>query len=127
MGRDRRTEAFLRLADKNQQDARLMLTIEPPVPRWIAVAAFYSSVHYIGAFLWEIVRIRVGSHVHREKLIGRYPHLKPISAHYKRLYDYGWKARYTTVFRPTTSELTDLLDIDLLGVEHCVKRHLPTP
>lgn len=124
----RRTNAFLELADENKDLAHWLMGVEDPPRRWVAVIAFYASVHYIGAYHWEndgqYTGETISNHDDRDKLVHRDWNLIPIAPHYLNLFNHGYWARYKTIYKARLERVRELVETDLRRIELCVKSHL---
>jgi hypothetical protein len=60
---------------------------------WSITGLFYSSLHFIEAFL-ATKGIHVEDHKERAKMVGIIKELKPLFGCYRALYDYSVNARY---------------------------------
>lgn len=100
---DERTRAFLRSAQLNYEFAQAILNrqIQPAPLNWLVVVAFYSAVHYVNAYLWEMLQIEPKSHGERTDAIHTLQLLRSFEAEYDALRDWAYLARYEPTFRVT--------------------------
>lgn len=91
------------------------------------MAAFYSAVHYVNAFLWETLAFRPSNHDERTDRVYSEPALNPVYDNYTLLSDHAWKARYYRDYRIPHADIQDLLHTDLAGVESAVESALGVP
>lgn len=108
-------------------ELRTQISVQPPPLEWAVVAAFYSAVHYVNAYLWEVSRLDPKDHETREKAVQRDSQLRVVASHYSRLSNLGWQARYAPVFRIPGPELQVLLNVDLEQVRDVTLRALGVP
>lgn len=64
------------------------------------VAAFYSAVHYVNAYLWETYAFEPLNHSERTLAVRGDAALVPIAISYDALRTWGFLARYRPTFRP---------------------------
>ncbi|TVR71579.1 MAG: hypothetical protein EA415_11105 [Sphaerobacteraceae bacterium] len=125
MSIDSRTNAFLKLADENRDLANRLINDDVPPLRWISVIAFYSAVHYIGAYVWAHDRREISNHEERDVEVHRDLELRRIAPYYLRLFDHGFKARYKAYYKERPESVAELLNVDLAAIEKCVRDALP--
>jgi hypothetical protein len=112
--------AHLLLADENLMVARRLMEMNEPPSRWVVVIAFYSAVHYLGAYFWRRHQVKVNSHRHRGRLMRSDESTVHIRANYDRLYMASLDARYETRANVSAHMARDLLETDL----EAVRRHV---
>ena len=98
-----------------------------PSIEWSAIIAFYGAVHYINAYVWEHLRYEPESQIERLHMLETFQDLKPLIDHYRRLWDYGTRARYIPLFTLPVAILQRLLDIDLATIEQHIHGLLAPP
>ncbi|MGI8687437.1 MAG: HEPN domain-containing protein [Thermomicrobiales bacterium] len=115
---DPRTEAHLRMADRNRDLASILVAAELSAPpySWAVVVAFYAAMHYVNAYLWEKIRIEPRNHDERSDWLAKIAALKSVDGQYGRLRSLAFSARYDPFYqinRPTAeSALLDIADIE---------------
>lgn len=88
---------------------------------WAAIAAFYSALHWVDAYLATMVNgIHPNSHESRENAIARFTDLRPIQPHYGRLRTASERARYFLA-KLDEAEVRALLEEDLRLVREHIK------
>jgi hypothetical protein len=106
------TTSHVATARANRAYALAILQDEGASPaslNWAAVATFYSALHFINGYLWEIARLAPANHLERERIIARWPDLAPHDRPFRLLLDYSIRARYTPGFQIRRSDLSVLL------------------
>ncbi|MFN8636197.1 MAG: hypothetical protein U0893_20290 [Chloroflexota bacterium] len=127
---DQRTGEHLDIAARNQKLVRDLLALaapgalQPPPYEWIAVIAFYSALHYVDAYLWEILQRETRSHPRRAAWVRQDRGLNPCTGEYHRLWNAGGSARYDRGFSVPASEADELVNVDLATVERVVRAAL---
>jgi len=107
-----RSRAFLGTAIRHRTTAEFLhdsSSVAPTVSEWVVVAAFYSAVQYINAFLWERLGMEPVNHSERSELVQLVADLRPVVAHYRYLRDAAYSARYDPEWRIATNRLSDVL------------------
>lgn len=97
-----RTRAHLHTADENRLFARRLvgdMRSSSADLRWVVVAAFYSAVHLVNAYLWEQQRIEPRNHDERRSFATMIGDLRPVASQYAHLQDLAFRARYQPGFR----------------------------
>jgi hypothetical protein len=87
------TTQLLRTAERNQLFAVSALAnpeLLPSLREWAAVAAFYSAVHYVNAYLYEQQQFEPANHGQRYTAIMRTPELRVLRSNYQDLNDVGY-------------------------------------
>ena len=132
---EQRTRNYLSNAGRNQRFAGSLLfqyiqssSSQPPIDQppellWSVVAAFYSAVHYVNAYLWEIRRHSPSDHSDREWQIDRDPALRTIAESYGLLKDWSLQGRYDPLPRITDADAQQAID-ELTLIADLVKREL---
>jgi hypothetical protein len=121
-----RTREHLETAARNRDiasgllDPASSIRIQPPPLEWAVVAAFYSAVHYVNAYLWERQRYEPRDHAARQSAVARVPDLRPASASYTNLRDLAFAARYIPGYRLPRRIAEQALRVDLVAVETAV-------
>ena len=114
------TERYLAGAERNRQFARDVANTfagHPPSLEWAAVIAFYAAIHYVNAYVWERLQYEPTSHAERVRMLVMFQELKPMLDRYRRLQDYGSRARYIPLFTLPLGRLLLLIDTDLASIE----------
>lgn len=65
---DRKTRDHLRVAQRNRDLARALLSrnrLAPEPWEWVAVIHFYAAVRYVNAYLWERYHVEPANHQQR--------------------------------------------------------------
>lgn len=122
-----RTARHLATARANRTYALAVLHAENPLPaamNWAAVATFYSAMHLMNGYLWEIARLEPRNHLDREAIILRWPDLAPHSDAYRQLLDYSVRARYTPGFQMHQSDLALMLNRHLTTIVRTIEQTL---
>jgi len=123
---DQRTREHLDLAERNQKLAQDLLdlaaagTLQPPPYEWIAVIAFYSALHYVNAYLWEILQKETPSHPQRAAWVRQDKDLSACTGEFHRLWNAGGSARYDRGYSVSPSDAEDLVNTDLKAVASVV-------
>lgn len=78
-------------AQHNENIARQILMPNNNCLDWAVIAFFYSAVHYVDAFIMQILPEPTSHDVRFDYIRRADRHLYPI---YRSLYDEGWNARY---------------------------------
>jgi len=123
---DPRTREHLDLAERNRNLAQELLglavsgTLRAPAYEWIAVIAFYSAVHYVDAYFWEILQRSTTSHPQRAAWVKQEKDLRACAGEFQRLWALGTDGRYTRGFVLLRSDAEYLVNIDLKAVETLV-------
>lgn len=123
---DQRTREYLDLAERNQKLVQDLLglaasgTLQPPPYEWIAVIAFYSALHYVNAYCWEVQKRETSSHPQRAAWVRQDSYLRACTGEYQRLWDAGGSARYDRGFSVSATDANDLVHTDLRAVESIV-------
>lgn len=108
---ERRTEAHLGTADRNQAIARAlsdsaMLPHIRPLPlEWAAVANFYAAVHFVNAYLYERQGYEPKDHTARQRAVDQTQPLRRVAASYWRLSDHAYWARYRPGYGITPAQV----------------------
>jgi len=125
---DPKTLAYLRVADENRAIALDLLTPAPRRPpryfEWVAVVAFYASVHNVNALLWEKQRFEPARHQQRSQAVRSNRLLVPCRVSYSQLNNSAWQARYKPSFSVSETDVRRLVDLNLRDVEATVMRAL---
>lgn len=129
---DQKTLDHLRVAERNRNLARALLSAEQPglqpAPwEWVAVILFYSAVHYVNAYLWEQYHHEPLNHGERSRAVNRDPALIACRRRYDDLRDAGYRARYDEQFYLREQDARLLLDVRLRQVEATVMQALGQP
>ncbi len=123
---EERTRRHLARARRNRDVADALIgprarsIIDPPPREWAVVAAFYSAVHYVNAYLWEKRRQEPSNHDHRRRLVAQESDLRRMSQSYGRLRALAFLARYADLFSPAESEIHGAVQTDLRAVERAL-------
>lgn len=96
-------------------------SVRPPAYEWAAIIAFYSAVHYVNGYLWEIRRYAPPDHGSRNRLVNGDPVLRVCRDQYSNLFGAGFRARYTPSFRLLESASRELAEVDLGEVRRVVR------
>jgi hypothetical protein len=110
------TDEYLATAERNRQFAEAALVdleLLPALRQWAAVAAFYSAVHYINAYLYEQRRFEPRNHSDRSTAIARSPELNVLVRDFQRLNDAGYRARYVPMHALPDARLRRLVEVHL--------------
>lgn len=109
-----RTSDHLNTASENRDLARQMtrgMTSVAAKERWAVVVAFYASVHYVNAYLWEMAGIAPQNHGDRRSKMRRDMVLGPLVFRYRRLVAYAYGARYTPNYTLSVSAVRSALQV----------------
>jgi HEPN domain len=123
---DRRTQDHLARARRNRDVADALTNpatrgiINPPAFEWAVVAAFYSAVHYVNAYLWEKLRHEPSNHEGRANMVNRVSDLRSAARSYRRLQSLAYQARYAPEFSISPSDAVDAVQTDLRAIERAV-------
>ena len=122
----------LYMAEQNRDLALVLFApeaerIRPRRADWAGVVAFYSSVHFVNAYLWEARRFVPQNHGDRNLAVGAEPALQPMRASYRLLRTFAFLARYGVPFAANEADVRNLVDIDLRAVEAGALRALGLP
>ena len=123
------TADHLYIAEQNRNLALVLLgpaaeRVRPHRADWAGIVAFYSAVHYVNAFLWEVRRSAPTDHRERNEAIRAEAALQPIRDGYRLLRMFAFEAKYAAPFAATEVETRELLEYDLRAVEAGVLRAL---
>src|ERR1700733_1379942 len=88
-------DEYLRKAENNKRFAESIKNTDPTSVGWVLVAAFYSALHFVGAFAAKY-NTHYSGHKQRNEDVQRNPQLAALSVDYMDLYTLAWNARYTT-------------------------------
>jgi hypothetical protein len=129
---DRLTNRHIQTAERNRAVAHAHLdiqaqSVQPPAFEWAAVIAFYSAVHYVNGYLWEVRRYAPPDHQSRNILVNGDPVLQACRNAYDELMDSGYRSRYTPGFRLLERHARELVDVDLEAVRRTVREALGLP
>lgn len=122
-----RTARHLATARANRTYALTILHAENTLPaamNWAAVATFYSAMHLVNGYLWEVARLEPRSHLDREMIILRWPDLASHSEAYRHLLDYSVRARYTPGYQIHQSDLVLMLNRHLATIARAIEQTL---
>src|SRR5690625_2396866 len=72
---------------------------------WGTVAAFYSAVHIVNAYMWESQRVEPKNHHLRGRFVDRDPLLQTVRSDFRNLVSLGWSARYDPDARISFTDL----------------------
>ena len=125
---DQRTAEHLTRAQRNWDVAQYLAhqaLITPSPDEWSIVAAFYSAVHLVNAYLWEKGKKAPSDHRARRSLMAQDSALDPISDAYDELADWAWTARYSRQPRFTTTQAQQALD-DVYEIDRLIRQLLQT-
>jgi hypothetical protein len=119
----------LRAAEGNRQFAlSLLAPMATQIParcwEWVGVAAFYSAVHYVNAYLWEHHGVAPSNHSERRRWLAADRTMARVTDQYDLLQVYGFEARYEPTFAASEHMAKDAVDIDLRAIEAAVLRAL---
>jgi hypothetical protein len=129
--RGQSTREHLQVAARNQKLARDLLglaasgVLQPPPYEWIVVIAFYSAIHYVNAYVWEIHKEEVKSHWKRSDWVGKESSLEACRGEYLRLENVSFSSRYDRRASISAAEADQLVNTDLTIVESVVRAALP--
>jgi hypothetical protein len=90
---------------------------------WAVVAAFYSAVHILNAYIWEIHQIEPASHRQRSRILASDVVLTFVRSDYRMLEELGWHARYDPTYQVSPERLRHALD-RLESILRTVMSHL---
>ena len=94
--------------DRAKHNSDFAATINPhKYGDWVAVALFYSALHYIDAFL-DTVGVQPGKHQRRDSEVSLRKELRPLSRHYFHMKTMSMNARYNP---PITFQPKDLAEL----------------
>lgn len=125
-----RTRHSLRRAEEDREIARRLLdAADLPAARyrWSVIAAFYSAVHYLNAYLQHAMGMRPRDHTERMQFVRRLHDLQPLRASYARLQGRGWDARYRDDLQVPSEEARQFVEDDLEQVRRVVLELLEPP
>jgi hypothetical protein len=117
------TSRSLATAERNRQFAERSIARANPIPpdlEWAAVAAFYSAVHLVNAYLFELLGLSPGTHEERGGLLARVSDLRRIHAEYEMMRVVAGNARYSPLYTLSEEHLRSLLDAELAAIENAV-------
>jgi hypothetical protein len=123
---DPRTQEHLARARRNREVADALIgadarrVIDPPALEWATVAAFYSAVHYVNAYLWEKLRHEPRNHDERTNMVARASDLRTVFRSYSRLQDRAYRARYARTFSISPGDVAEAVQTHLRAVERAV-------
>lgn len=95
------------------RDVAIALSQRPPAPaavEWVVIVAFYSAVHYVNAYLWEIYDFDPQSHEDRSLAVHRDATLVSLAIAYDQLRGWGFSARYRPTFHASNALVQRTLD-----------------
>jgi hypothetical protein len=118
--RNQRFADRLRFADSNAEHSSLG---QSPEILWSVVISFYSAVHYINAYLWEIDRFAPKTHAERTPRVSQDQELTTIAANYKVLSVWGFQARYDPRAHISADDAQQAID-ELHAIAELVRREL---
>lgn len=97
------TRQYLEAAERHRDFALALAQrrLAPAPLEWAAIAAFYSAVHYINAYLWETYNFAPENHADRTLAVRRDATLASIALFYDQLRAWGFSGRYRPTFRPS--------------------------
>jgi hypothetical protein len=122
-----RTQTHLAAADRHRAAAeflRASADTEPYLREWFVVAAFYATVHYINAYLWEQQQLEPANHTERSQLVMIVRDLRPIRGAYGNLRDSAYLCRYDPLHRESAADLAGHLR-DLRAVQRTINALIP--
>jgi hypothetical protein len=125
---DERTRDHLRTVHANREYALTILLDEDATTtelNWATVAAFYSAMHAVNSYLWELARLEPANHQQRLDIVLRWPALQPILASYDARIASSIRARYVPGYSTRRSRLSSLVNRDLSRVITTIERALP--
>lgn len=125
---DKRTQSHLRTAAANREYALKILADDDAIAtelNWAAVAAFYTAMHAVNAYLWEIARLEPANHRDRREIVVGWPALSPIRSSYNALFAFSIRARYEPGYAMRRSRLNTLVSRHLAHVMATIERELP--
>lgn len=117
-----RTRQHLQRAERNARLAQEFAARQPPED-WAVVFAFYACVHYVGAYLWEIIEYSPKDHTDRAAVIWRTATLSPVAPVYRSLYDYAYKVRYYPDVRLAPQPIENAMG-DMAQIRQVVRNEL---
>lgn len=120
---DERSTRHLQTAERNRGVAESLVASSDGSSvsaEWSAVAAFYSAVHLVNAYLWERLGIEPHDHLERTRFVAVAADLRECRASYQRLRSLAFQARYEPGFRLATAVAIDLIAHDLTTIQSAV-------
>jgi len=111
-----KTAQHLLAAQRNRNFAEGALAdpdLLPVLRQWGAVAAFYSAVQYVNAYLFERQRFEPQNHRARREAIAQALELRVYRHDYRQLNDTGYQARYDPMYEVTDAWLKHLIEVHL--------------
>ncbi|MDQ3549400.1 MAG: hypothetical protein M3439_11355 [Chloroflexota bacterium] len=125
-----KTRDHLATADRNRSVAIHLIddtAREPISNEWAVVAAFYTAVHLVNAFLWERQTIEPLNHEERSRFVFMTAELRPIAQMYQRLSMNAYHARYTPEYRMSSQRASRVVTQDLATIASAVATALNRP
>jgi hypothetical protein len=123
---------MIQTAGRNRDTARGLLAngrhlgvLDPPF-EWVAVIAFYSAVHYVNAYIWEVTGTNL-YHPARRAYVAAHPPLSGFLPQYLQLEDHARKARYTPGYQLREQDARVLTTANINDIERVVCRELGIP
>ena len=93
---------------------------------WIAIALFYSALHYLDAFL-ATKGHHPGGHPVRDGFVAMVVELKPIYNEYRTLKNSAHTARYFCLPAFSPGHLKQLRDVHLAQIRDHLRAYIPIP
>ena len=119
------TPGQVETAGRNRDIARALLAgtwhtgLQASPFGWVAVVAFYSAVHYVNAYIWEIEGT-ILYHPPRRAYITAHPPLSGFLQGYLQLEAHARDARYTPGYVLGQQDAQVLVDTNLMRIEAIV-------
>ena len=125
-----KTQLHVDLAQTNRDFAHALIQT-PPIDRgpatWAIVAAFYSAVHYVNAYLWESGHIEPRNHSERSNSVSNDQYFRAVSARYKLLSRRAYDSRYIPSFTASLVDaqraMSELAAIEIVALKNPLGIH----
>lgn len=91
---------------------------------WAVTVLFYTSLHYIDAFLAHRANIHPVKHKTRDNAVGTVAELKPIFGHYSALKNASFNARYMPPTQFTDNHVVALENTHLAKIKAAIGQHI---
>ena len=125
-----KTQLHIAAAERNHALASEILFNPPPLSpepfEWVVVVAFYSTLHYANAYLWERHRFETNRHAERGQRLAQDSDWLPVDPDYRTLRSWSETARYTPLSRFSGNDAQQAVDL-LCSIEGHVRSLLKLP
>lgn len=109
----------IKKASENEIFADALGTTTQASVNWKLVVLFYTSVHYVEAYLAKQLNQHLRSHTTRDNYVAKEANLRKIRSQYSHLKFYGYNARYEAD-QFTANDVKDALN-DLATVKSTIQ------